>query len=92
MAKKDKLKAPASRVLNQTKAKAQIEDHGEDALAFALRANLRANLMRVHPFLRKAFRPLKESELNSEEVFFELFPNDKAVDLYKLRAVYELQR
>jgi hypothetical protein len=56
------------------------------------RSHIRLNLMRVHPFLRKAFRPLKESELNSEEVFVELFPNDKAVDLYKLRAVYELQR
>ena len=56
------------------------------------RSHIRLNLKRVHPFLRKAFRPLKESELNSEEVFVELFPNDKTVQLYKLRAVYELQR
>jgi hypothetical protein len=52
----------------------------------------RENLLRVHSFLRKPFRKLEADELKSEEVFKELFPNDKTVEFYKLHAIYELQR
>lgn len=56
------------------------------------KSNYKQNLRRIHPFLRKDFRKLEESELKSEEVYKELFPNDKTIELYKLHAVYEIQR
>jgi hypothetical protein len=69
----------------QTKKKPlKMEDLG--------RAHTRENLRRVHPFLRKDFRKLEESELKSEEVFKELFPNDNKIELYKLHAIYVLQK
>tara|TARA_R110000744_G_scaffold121116_2_gene225528 strand:+ start:247 stop:477 length:231 start_codon:yes stop_codon:yes gene_type:complete len=76
MAKKQKAKA------SETKAKTEDKS----------RAHIRENLRRVHSFLRKDFRIVEESELNSEEVFKELFPEDKTVQLYKLRAIYEIQK
>jgi hypothetical protein len=69
----------------QTKKKPlKMEDLG--------RAHTRENLRRIHPFLRKDFRKLEESELKSEEVFKELFPNDNKIELYKLHAIYVLQK
>lgn len=56
------------------------------------KAHTRDHLRRVHPFLRKEYRKLEESELNSEEVFKELFPEDKTVELYKLSAIYAIQK
>lgn len=56
------------------------------------KAHTREHLRRVHPFLKNSFRKLDESELNSEEVFRELFPEDKTVEFYKLRAIYAIQR
>jgi hypothetical protein len=49
-------------------------------------------LKKYHPFLKKEFRPLDKSELNSDEVFNELFPNEDKVELFKLRAIYEFQK
>jgi hypothetical protein len=69
----------------QTKKKPlKMEDLG--------RAHTRENLRRIHPFLRKDFRKLEEGELKSEEVFKELFPNDNKIELYKLHAIYVLQK
>lgn len=48
-------------------------------------------LVRVHPFLRNEYRTLKADELDSKEVHKELFPSDKIVELYKLKAVYVYQ-
>lgn len=54
---------------------------------------LRENLIRVHPFLRQSFRKIEESEIKSEEVFKELFPDEEFNEskLYKLHAIYVLQ-
>ena len=56
------------------------------------RWSIRINLKRVHPFLRKEYRPLEKSEINSDKVFKELFPDEKIIQLYKLKAIYEVQR
>ncbi len=55
------------------------------------RAQIRAQLRASFPFLRKEYRPLKKSELNSKKVFAELFPDEK-FDPYKLGAIYEYQK
>ncbi len=57
------------------------------------RAHVRAQLRASFPFLRNEYRPLKKSELNSEKVFAELFPNDEysLFKLYRLKAIYEYQ-
>lgn len=69
----------------QNKKEVKLEDLGK--------VHTRENLRRIHPFLRKKFRKLEESELKSEEVFKELFPNEKFNEnlLYKLHAIYVLQ-
>lgn len=55
------------------------------------RVHIKENLKRVHPFLNKNFRKLDAKELNSEDTFKELFPGEK-IELYKLRAIYEIQK
>ena len=50
----------------------------------------REYLLHFFPFLKKEFRRLDVSEITSEEVFKELFGNEK-VDLSKLKAIYEFQ-
>ena len=52
----------------------------------------KGHLIRMFPFLRKSFRTLEHSELNSVLVFEELFPYEKKVDLSKLKAIYEYQK
>lgn len=54
------------------------------------RNHIRQHLKIVHPFLSREFRKIKATELDSEEVFKELFGEDK-IELYKLRAIYEYQ-
>jgi len=51
---------------------------------------MKEHLLHFFPFLRTDFRKLEESELQSEETFKELFPND-AVELWKLRTIYVYQ-
>lgn len=53
--------------------------------------HVKDGLLRVHPFLRNTYRELKKDELTLEEVYKELFPNDKEVNLYKLKAIYAFQ-
>jgi hypothetical protein len=53
--------------------------------------NLRANLRLVHPFLREEYRKINEDELNSYEVYTELFGGGK-FEPYKLRALYVYQK
>jgi len=58
--------------------------------------DIKHNIMKEHllhffPFLRTDFRKLEESELQSEETFKELFPND-VVELWKLRTIYVYQQ
>lgn len=57
------------------------------------RAHIRASLRKSFPFLIVEYRKLKENELESPEVFSELFPNEKFAShkLYRLRAIYEYQ-
>jgi hypothetical protein len=43
------------------------------------------------PFLREEFRVITFEETTSEEVFKELFPNEKT-DLSKLDAIYQYQK
>jgi len=52
---------------------------------------MKEHLIHFFPFLNKEFRPLKENEIRSEEVFKELFPNEP-IDISKLRAVYMFQQ
>lgn len=49
-------------------------------------------LLKFFPFLTGKFRELKESETKSEEVFKELFPNNKDVDFGYLMAIYQYQQ
>lgn len=65
------------------KQKVQIKD--------LKRNHIRQHLKMVHPFLNKDYRVLKATELNSKEVFKELFPLDSNIQLFKLRAIYEYQ-
>ena len=51
---------------------------------------IKDNLRAVHPFLNETFRTIEKSEMKSEKVFKELFPNDP-VDFYKLEAIYLFQ-
>jgi len=51
---------------------------------------MKEHLKHFFPFLRTEFRKLEEKELQSEETFKELFPND-AVELWKLRTIYVYQ-
>jgi hypothetical protein len=76
----------------QTKKKPlKMEDLG--------RAHTRENLRRIHPFLRKDFRKLEESEICLIQVLKELFPEHEKdgetkciQNLYKLHAIYVLQK
>lgn len=52
--------------------------------------NYKKNLRLVLPFLSREFRPLKKTELDSEEVFKELF-GDVKIELGYLKAIYEYQ-
>lgn len=47
-------------------------------------------LLHYFPFLKKEFRQIAKEEINSEETFKELFPNE-VYDSSKLKAVYEYQ-
>jgi len=49
------------------------------------------HLKLVHPFLNQEFRILEKKEVNSEKVFKELFGEETKVELWKLRAIYEVQ-
>ena len=48
------------------------------------------HLLHYFPFLKKEFRQIAKEEINSEETFKELFPNE-VYDSSKLKAVYEYQ-
>ena len=50
----------------------------------------REHLLHFFPFLKKEFRKLELAEITSEDVFKELFGEDK-VDLSKLNAIYHYQ-
>jgi len=52
---------------------------------------MKEHLLHFFPFLKTEFRKLEESELQSEETFKELFPND-VVELWKLRTIYVYQQ
>lgn len=56
------------------------------------RQHVKDMLRNVHPFLKKAYRPLELKETKKEEVFKELFGENEPVELYKLRAIYEYQK
>lgn len=60
------------------------------------RAHIRAQLLRTHSFLIVPFRKLKADELESEKVFYKLFPNIKSAKNsqinFMLKAIYEFQR
>lgn len=64
------------------KKKTQMKDLGKTHIKEALR--------RVHPFLNKSYRELNKDELNSLEVFNELFPNEEFKQ-FKLDAIYAFQ-
>jgi len=51
---------------------------------------MKEHLLHFFPFLHKEFRKLDEKELQSEETFKELFPNEP-IELYKLRTIYVYQ-
>ena len=51
----------------------------------------REYLLHFFPFLKKEFRRLEIAEITNEEVFKELFGDEK-IDLSKLKAVYEFQK
>ena len=60
------------------------------------RAHIRAQLLRNHAFLRADYRKLKEDELESAEVFAELFPRankktEQATINFMLKAIYAFQ-
>ena len=55
------------------------------------KAHTREALRRVHPFLRKEYPKIEKSELESVELFQELFPEDKEIQLFKLAAIYAIQ-
>lgn len=52
---------------------------------------MKQHLLHFFPFLKKEFRTIEENEVNSEEVFKELFP-DEDIELYKLKAVAAYQK
>ena len=64
------------------KQKVQIKD--------LKRNHIRQHLKIVHPFLKREFRKIKATELDSEETFKEFFLEEK-IEFYKLRAIYEYQ-
>ncbi|KAF2337238.1 hypothetical protein [Flavobacterium daemonense] len=49
-------------------------------------------LKNFFPFLKNEFRELKETEIESEQVFKELFPDNESVDLGFLKAVFQFQQ
>lgn len=52
---------------------------------------IKEHLLHFFPFLKKEFRTLDKKEITSEEIFKELFPEEKHFDSYKLKAIYEFQ-
>lgn len=52
---------------------------------------MKEHLIHFFPFLNKEFRKLSDDELQSEEVFKELFPNED-IELYKLKAIAAFQK
>jgi hypothetical protein len=56
------------------------------------REHVRASLLSSFPFLRNKYRELKPDELNSEDVFMELFGEKTKIELFKLKAIYEYQK
>lgn len=52
---------------------------------------MKEHLIHYFPFLNKEFRKLSDDELQSEETFKELFP-DEPIELHKLRAIATFQR
>ena len=59
-------------------------------LATLGKAHTKEHFKTIIPYLRKHYRTLLESELNSKEVFFELFGAEK-FDSNKLKTIYEFQ-
>ncbi|MHC0441019.1 hypothetical protein [Flavobacterium sp. 3-210] len=64
----------------------------------ACKSSERSNTQKINiltgffPFLKNEFRELKEIEIESEEVFKELFPDSDSVDLGLLKAVFQFQQ
>ena len=54
--------------------------------------HIKDQLIRLHPFLKKEYRELKKDELNSPEVFAELFGDSVRFEAFRLVAIYELQK
>jgi len=52
---------------------------------------MKEHLIHYFPFLNKDFRKLSDDELQSEEVFKELFP-DEPIELHKLKAIALFQK
>lgn len=59
-------------------------------LATLGKAHTKEHFKTIIPYLRKEYRPLLKSELNSKEVFVELFGTE-TFDENKLKAIYEYQ-
>jgi len=55
------------------------------------RSHVRSHLLGFHPFLKKEFRPIKASELQSKKVYEEIFPGEEFT-AWKLKAIYEFQK
>lgn len=53
---------------------------------------MKEHLLHYFPFLKKEFRKLSDNELQSEEVFKELFPDDEVIDFSKLKAIAVFQK
>ncbi|MFB9079429.1 hypothetical protein ACFFLS_06045 [Flavobacterium procerum] len=66
-----------------TTCKQQPADHNEMSIKM---------LVNIFPFLKNVYRELKETELESEEVFKELFSDNDIVDFGLLKAVYKFQQ
>lgn len=52
---------------------------------------MKTHLKHFFPFLHKEFRKLEEKELQSEETFKELFPNEP-IELWKLKTIFVYQK
>lgn len=64
------------------KKKIELKNLGKD--------HIKKHLVIVHPFLRRKFRTIKATELNSKKVFKEFF-GEEVFQSFKLRAIYEYQ-
>ena len=50
-----------------------------------------STLKNYFPFLKNEFREIKKNEIESEEVFKELFPDNDNIDFGLLKAIYQYQ-